>query len=266
MVNPITARLLYFTGIEILDKLVEQKFQGEDLYVYFSIEKEKIILSLDDFYLEILKEDISDVQLFYEEGQLSFNYKSNECIFSYEHKISFEFLSLLYYLNTQKNIPNFLILRYHQMLNRDVFEIVDKERREIPVHDLVHLYNDIDETQYAFIAESFAKGAISEAPLIYIKYRDSGVNELGLLITYKKIYSPEGSIEIKDVESIYFEEHSEGINCHINGVFFSRLNFSLNYKVKIPFPYISVPLKLNEFPTFQILDLITKICNCLKNN
>jgi len=47
-----------------------------------------------------------------------------------------------------------------------------------------------------------AEPAISEAPLLYIKYDAVGEKELGLLVTCKKIYSPENSMAMDEIQTI----------------------------------------------------------------
>ncbi len=257
-----SVKLLYIMGIKQIDKLIETKYQGEDVFVFFSIERDKIALVIDDFKMTIYKSDISAFQLFYEDGQLSFEINSSECIFSYEHKFPFELLCLLNYLNSNNEIPEFLISRYQQMLNKDLFLLIDEAKSVIPEHAYVHFYNNIDETQYACIIESFATDAICDVPLLYVKYQNSSEEESGLLITYNKIYSYDNTIKIKDVNSMHMGQ-ADGLNYYINGVLFSELRVIMKETIYIPIPHFSLPVHLNEFPINQLLNLISRICICL---
>jgi len=257
-------KLLYFSGIFEVDKLIEDKYQGEDVYVSVQTDENHLFLDIGDFQKKLFRYDISEVKLLYEDGLLSFVYHSSECIFSYEHKISFQLLSFINDFNSETGWPEFLKQRYQQMLDRDLFLTIDKEKESVPEHDHIHYYDDIDELQYRFIADSMAAPAISEAPLLYIKYDVEGEKEEGLLITYKKIYSPENSIAIDEVKTINLKEEFGSLNCYINDDLFSLIYLDVNRQLVEPFYYSGFSIEDVHFPTEHILNFIIKILNFLR--
>ncbi len=130
----------------------------------------------------------------------------------------------------------------------------------------MHFYPYIDEIVLTGIVESFAPQAITEVPLVYIKYVDSDDKELGLLVTSNKMYAPENSILLKDINSIAYEEHfgiTDTIQLLVNQQFFSNINMIIWDKSMSSFS----GLYKREFKTDEILNMIVAISdNVIRKN
>lgn len=227
MKNNNKVSLLYFYGYAPLDKLMEEKYQGEDMYIQIFSSENKLIFEIDNFSYEVDIKTIKFIDLQYIDSLISFKIGDDECLFSFDEVISKELLELLFSLNVEKNIPKYLKNRYEQYLENDgLFDLVLKLKEELPPNDFLHFYPFIDEMALTGIVESFAPEAITEVPLMYIKYLDNEDKELGLLITSKKMYSPEKSILLKNINTIAYEEHfniTDSIDLYVNSEFFSDM-------------------------------------------
>jgi len=258
--------LLYLSGNDKIDQLIEKKFQGEDVYVSISANDEYLYLSIaEDLKVPVELKNISLVQLLYNDGLLAIIHNSDEYLFSYNDSISLDLLSFLYKLNVPKEIPEFLEQRYLQMQDTKLFQLIDSLRERIIQHDFIHYYNEIDEFEYSGIIESFAAKAIGEVPLVYIKYIDSYEKENGLLLTYNGIYSPENYISIRNVKSIEIKTELlrfDKMFCYINDELFTTLKVIVRDRdiVSLPFQYAE------KFPTDEIFILIEKVCQYLQAN
>ena len=255
--------LLYVYGNETIDNIVEKEYPGEDVFVSFYSDGEKLNLIINEQCVTLEIKNISKIQLLYDDGQIAVNYCSDEYLFSYGHRISLELLSLLFDLNVTLDIPEFLFSRFQQMKDKELFSIVEKHRQEIPFNDYVHFYNEIDEMEYCGIIESFTSQALSEAPILYIKYLNSDTKENGLLVTAKKIYSLENSININEIHSIRFEEQFnvvDTIHCFVNEKLFTSMKLIVWDR---SIANISGLYK-REFYTEDIFKLIIEVCDYLK--
>ncbi len=256
--------LLYISGHKSIDQLVEKKYPGEDVYVSFSKENDFLQLTIKDFSTELGIKDIGLIKFLYDEGLIQLNYFSDEYLFSYGNKISCELLSFVFELNVAKEIPEFIANRYRQMQDKEIFGIIDTFRESVSPNDYIYYYNDIEESGYSGIIESFAPQALYEAPLLYIKYVDSETKENGFLITYNRIYAPDKSVEIKYINSIRFDEgisFLDKIDCYINEEFFTTMKLIIwdSSVSNFPFQHYS-----EIFPAKEILSLIVKIYEYLK--
>lgn len=260
-INP-TVCLLYLNGNDDIDKLIEKKYQGDDVYVSFSEDPENLILSISDFIIFLAKNDISEINIRYYDGLISLIYRNNELLFSFNNIISVELLTFIFNLNINKVIPEFLVSRYKQMCNKELIDRIVKSRENIPENDNIHYYGDIDESSYCSIIESFAPDAIGEIPILYIKYIDNDTKENGLLLTNNKLYSKDNSIAIKEIHSIKYNDEFDMINkifLYINDELFSTMNLIIwdTQIISLPFDY------KKEFPFEEILIFVQVICNYL---
>jgi hypothetical protein len=256
-------QLLYISGNETIDKLIEEKYQGEDVFVSFSTKGGKLNLTIKEVIipLDILK--ISEIQFLYDDGLIDFKYNSDEYLFSFEYKVSTELLSFFFDLNVSLNIPEFLHTRYQQMQDKELFAMVKKQRESMAENAYVHYYDDIDELEYSGITESFAPQALGDAPILYVKYMNSGTKENGLLITYNKIYSPENYISINEIYSINFKKEFNVVDkmyLFINEQLFSTMELIIWDRSVTSF----TRQYTEDHSIDEVFNLIVKICEYLK--
>ncbi|HBS85118.1 MAG: hypothetical protein A2W91_01395 [Bacteroidetes bacterium GWF2_38_335] len=251
-------KFLYIAGVESLDKLIEKKYQGEDVYVEIIFYPDQLSFSFNEYNETIPISSISKIQLLAEDGFIVITFQNNDCIFNYDFFITFELLDLIYKTGHDKFLPDALKLRYIQMQDRELFRMISKERESMPDYEYFHYFDGIDELQYKFISESFAFQALIEAPLLYIKYLDSGDRELGMLITCKSIYCPENSIEISEIQNFRIVGTSSSITCYINDCTFTDIYLPVRSDYRHNNHLFS---SYQEFPAKKIELLIKKICN-----
>lgn len=260
--------LLYYFGYSPLDKLMEEKFQGEDMYVNVFYAEDKLWFEIEDYSYEVNLESIKLIDLQYLDSIMLFNINDEECQFSFEDKITKELLDLLFALNVDKKIPKFLNDRHEQFIeNEGLFELVIKLQEELPSNDFVHFYPNIDEMALKGIVESFAPEAITEIPLVYIKYVDNEDRELGLLITTKKMYAPEKSIALKDINSMAYDERfniTDTIDLYVNSEYFTNMKLIIWDRSLVSFSSVY----RRVFKTDEIFNVIKEISDFVirKNN
>lgn len=260
--------LLYYFGYSPLDKLMEEKFQGEDLYVNVFYADDKLWFEIEDYSYEVNVESIKLIDLQYLDSIILFNINDEECQFSFEDKITKELLNLLFALNVDKKIPKFLKDRHEQFIeNEGLFELVIKLQEELPSNDFVHFYPNIDEMALKGIVESFAPEAITEIPLVYIKYVDNEDRELGLLVTTKKMYAPEKSIALKDINSMAYDERfniTDTVDLYVNSEYFTNMKLIIWDRSLVSFSSVY----RRVFKTDEIFNVIKEISDFVirKNN
>jgi hypothetical protein len=251
--------LLYISGNHDIDNLIEEQFPGEDVFVSFERDDSKLILSIDDYQICLEFKNISQIKMEYESGLYLFYYKTEECVFSFDRRISYELLSFFFQLNVKVEIPEFIHSRYRQMQDTALLNLINKERDFIATNDYFHYYEDIDEYGYSAIVESFARQALNELPLFYIKYFNAGEKENGFLVTYNSIYSPENFISISEIKSVSYKIDNgifDSVQCLINNKLFATFPIVLDAS-PVPGAYRGYSLMVL---VEGIESLVNKIC------
>jgi len=257
--------LLYISGNCDIDNLVEEQFPGEDVFVSLYRDNTNLMLSIDDYKIHFEIRNISQIKMEYESGLYVFYYKTEEYVFSFESRISYELLSFFIELNVKVEIPEFIQSRYSQMQDVALLNLIDKERDFIASNDYFHYYDEIDEYGYSAIVESFARRALNELPLFYIKYIDAGEKENGFLVTYNSIYSPENYISISEIRSVSFKidiSIFDTVQCFINNNLFTTFPIVIDAG-PVPGTYVGHSLMIL---VEGIESLVNKICNYRKTS
>lgn len=204
--NETDLNLLYISGSKAINKLIEEKYPGEDVFVNLSFNNDALLLQIEDAPFSFNIKDISLIDVVYEDSSLVITTTTEDIFLSYENEISLEFLHFLSQINVNKKMPEFIQKRFPDKKEIEIINLVEKHFQENIYNEYVHFHPNIDENAFLGIVAEFAHEAIAELPLIYVKYIDSGDQEFGLLVTNKRVYSPENTILLKDIKSIAYDE------------------------------------------------------------
>jgi hypothetical protein len=251
--------LLYLTGSEAIDKMIEERYAGEEARFIFTTEGEDLVLSIEEHSFCMIKKDISVIKLSYNDSQIIISYQSEDYCFSYEDRITPELLSFFYNLDVKLDFPEFLYSRYIEMQDKALYKLIDSYQQTLPENEFLLFYDQMDETTYSDIVESFATDALGEAPLLYIQYFDNATKPSGLLVTSKNIYTPGKSHSLRGVNSIGFSEHigitDDSIHFYINEKLFCIMPVIIKDKPLISYHSLSQ----REFFSDNVFKLMEEI-------
>lgn len=244
--------LVYLEGSKDIDKIIENHYAGEEFFIQCTFNNDYLSLNFGKHVIELKLCEIMDFKFDYDYGQIVISYFSDLITFSFEDKINFHFLSFLNIFNKVSNLPEFLKSRFLCYSDEEILILFNQLRQVIRFNEAMFFADELSESQYYSICNSFAKPALCEIPLVYIPYRNTGEDELGLLITSEQIYCPTGQIDLKDIFSVSYHEKNNLVNTRANLILSKDL---LDYVV----------LNFNDID-FTIMKLITNDKSMLSIN